>query len=215
MANYPNMVDKNLLGVFLDEIKTKFPVSVNNNKPDSKGNISLPTFGGSSSSNNGSSGLVPAPKMGEQNKVLKADGTWYDILKFISDNYQAKEAGKGLSTNDFTTALLNKLNGIGAGANGLGIIASNLAQNGYVKFANGLILQWGYYLESTYATDYRYYPIPFTKHCTVFTSKSYMDVNEPNINVSWVYRTDLRCFSCGIGDNYIGNTYMPIFAIGV
>lgn len=27
---------------------------------------------------------------------------------------------------------------------GYGIVAANLAQNGYVKFANGLILQWGY-----------------------------------------------------------------------
>lgn len=30
-------------------------------------------------------------------------------------------------------------------ASGFGIISANLAQNGYVKFANGLILQWGVY----------------------------------------------------------------------
>lgn len=33
---------------------------------------------------------------------------------------------------------------------GGGIIAANLAQNGYVKFANGLILQWGVYTTGTH-----------------------------------------------------------------
>lgn len=32
---------------------------------------------------------------------------------------------------------------------GYGIISANLAQNGYVKFANGLILQWGVYTTGT------------------------------------------------------------------
>ena len=32
---------------------------------------------------------------------------------------------------------------------GYGIVAANLAQNGYVKFANGLILQWGVYTTGT------------------------------------------------------------------
>lgn len=34
----------------------------------------------------------------------------------LGDTYQAKEAGKGLSTNDYTTAEKNKLSGIAAGA---------------------------------------------------------------------------------------------------
>lgn len=72
MANYPDMVDKKLLGVFLDEIKNQFPTSVNNIKSDSKGNITLPNFKGSTSSNNGSNGLVPAPKAGEENLPLLA-----------------------------------------------------------------------------------------------------------------------------------------------
>ena len=37
-------------------------------------------------------------------------------LQTALDGKQATETGKGLSTNDFTTALLNKLNGIAAGA---------------------------------------------------------------------------------------------------
>ena len=74
MANYPNMVDKNLLGVFLEELKTKFPVSVNNVKQDSKGNINLPVFSGSTSSSSGTSGIVPAPNAGEENLSLLANG---------------------------------------------------------------------------------------------------------------------------------------------
>lgn len=100
MANYPNMVDKNLLSVFLDEIKTKFPTSVNNNKPDSKGNITLPNFIGSSSNNNGSNGLVPAPKMGEQNKVLCADGSWQAVVKTVNGN--APDSTGNIDVEEYT-----------------------------------------------------------------------------------------------------------------
>lgn len=43
------------------------------------------------------------------------------------------------------------------------IIAANLAQNGYVKFSNGLILQWGisYNMQSQTIT----FPISFSKSC--------------------------------------------------
>ena len=42
------------------------------------------------------------------------------------------------------------------------IIAANLAQNGYVKFSNGLILQWGIATQAGYATAY---PITFPSRC--------------------------------------------------
>lgn len=198
MASYEDLVSKARLKVFLDEIKKYFPVSVNGKKQDSNGNIVIPTFTGATSSSNGTSGLIPIPNKGEQDKVLKADGTWYDILSFIASTYQAQEEGKGLSTNDFTTALLNKLNGIAEGANkyslptasastlggikvgsGLsmasgvlsatatassvgGIVAANLAQNGYVKFGNGLILQWGYNINTSGTNNFTWtYPIVF------------------------------------------------------
>lgn len=44
------------------------------------------------------------------------------------------------STRIATTAFVKAL--VGAANNG-GIVSANLAQNGYVKFANGFILQWG------------------------------------------------------------------------
>lgn len=50
------------------------------------------------------------------------------------------------STRIATTAFVKAL--VGAANNG-GIVSANLAQNGYVKFANGFILQWGYLAAST------------------------------------------------------------------
>ena len=41
---------------------------------------------------------------------------WGKIKTWTGNNYVAKENGKGLSTNDYTTAEKNKLNGIAAGA---------------------------------------------------------------------------------------------------
>ena len=38
--------------------------------------VAIPTMTGASSSTNGSEGLVPAPSAGDQDKYLKADGTW-------------------------------------------------------------------------------------------------------------------------------------------
>ena len=38
------------------------------------------------------------------------------IFRKIKDNFVAKEAGKGLSTNDFTNELKSKLEGVASGA---------------------------------------------------------------------------------------------------
>ena len=42
------------------------------------------------------------------------------------------------------------------------IVAANLAQNGYVKFSNGLILQWGIATQNGYQTSF---PIAFPSRC--------------------------------------------------
>lgn len=41
--------------------------------------VAIPTMTGASSSANGTNGLVPAPSAGDQDKYLKADGTWGSI----------------------------------------------------------------------------------------------------------------------------------------
>lgn len=192
MAIYEDLVSKARLKTFLDEIKKYFPVSVNGKKQDSNGNIVIPNFGGASASSNGTSGMVPAPLKGQQDKVLKGDGTW-DIVSIAgggtgltSSPSMLTDLGSTSAANVFqasprpgVTGTLPVSNG-GTGATsvatavrallgssaigsstkplyydgaalkacadsigGGGIVAANLAENGYVKFANGLILQWG------------------------------------------------------------------------
>lgn len=44
--------------------------------------VAIPTMTGASSSTNGSEGLVPAPSAGDQDRYLKADGTWGVITAY-------------------------------------------------------------------------------------------------------------------------------------
>lgn len=61
----------------------------------------------------------------------------------LSGTPTAPTAAKTVNNTQIaTTAFVHLLAGA---ANNGGIVDSLLAQNGYVKFANGLILQWGYY----------------------------------------------------------------------
>lgn len=52
--------------------------------------------------------------------------------------------GTRIATTAFVQSLINSLKGSIGGT----IVASNLAQNGYVKFSNGLIIQWGNFVGS-------------------------------------------------------------------
>lgn len=66
--------------------------------------------------------------------AVTASGAMYSATPGTSDN------STRVATTAFVQSLINSLKGSIGGA----IVASNLAQNGYVKFSNGLILQWGY-----------------------------------------------------------------------
>lgn len=64
-------------------------------------------------------------------QVTKGDNS-QEIINFITDNYNDSDINKVLN--------LGTLKGLlGQG----GIVASKLDENGYVKFANGFIIQWG------------------------------------------------------------------------
>lgn len=85
---------------------------------------------------------------------------------------------------------------------GYGIVAANLAQNGYVKFANGLILQWGV----CNTENYHAFPITFG---TVFSL-----VALPNYNTTRYQ--NLVCTSYGFTVSMSWGTSVPalFFAIG-
>ena len=65
---------------------------------------------------------------------VTANGAMYSATPGTGDN------STRVATTAFVQSLINSLKGSIGGA----IVASNLAQNGYVKFSNGLILQWGF-----------------------------------------------------------------------
>lgn len=90
--------------------------------------------------------------------------------------------GTRIATTAFVQSLINSLKGSIGGT----IVASNLAQNGYVKFSNGLILQWGSFnFNQTIWVDYNSswsktinFPISFNHVLWVYPSsppKSFLE----------------------------------------
>ena len=84
--------------------------------------------------------------------AVTASGAMYSATPGTSDN------STRVATTAFVQSLINSLKGSIGGA----IVASNLAQNGYVKFSNGLILQWGYYAQANNTYNF---PITFPNKC--------------------------------------------------
>ena len=72
------------------------------------------------------------------------------------------------STGDNTTAVATTAYA-NAIAGGTTVPAKSLASNGYVKMANGLIIQWMNVTESASATDYKTFPIAFPTTCLTAT----------------------------------------------
>lgn len=109
-----------------------------------------------------------------------------------------------LATTAFVTTALSSLTGQGK------IVAYNLAQNGYVKWDIGLILQWGVSLGNNNGKIYSF-PISFT-------SKIYMALASPGTSDYWghpatIALISLTQYSVGAYDLRSGNIFW--IAIGV
>lgn len=61
----------------------------------------------------------------------------------IKNLFVQKESGKGLSTNDFTTAYKTKLDGIASGANNYSLPTATSTRLGGIKVGNGLSIDGG------------------------------------------------------------------------
>lgn len=95
---------------------------------------------------------------------------------------------------------------------GGGIVAANLAQNGYVKFANGLILQWGAVNGGANTTRSFTFPIAFASVSAAFTTHRTNNLNWSGSNNHDVVSA-LTNTQCNVGtDNSVTVAY--IFAIG-
>lgn len=125
-------------------------------------------FSGAGSYYSGSHGLVPAPSSGYQDRFLAGSGDWeafsaaYQAMQSLSPSsdkipYFTGSASAALATlTSFARSILDDTSAeavrgtIGANAQNCGgIVAQSLTQNGYVKFANGFIIQWIYDKQSS------------------------------------------------------------------
>lgn len=107
------------------------------------------------------------------------------------------------NTQIATTAFVHLLAGA---ANNGGIVDSLLAQNGYVKFANGLILQWGMNIYGWVT-----FPITFVKFRRVITNhqgSAFMDSKARENNT-------LSGFTLDVANNSIQDNDAQWIAIGV
>lgn len=126
-------------------------------------------------------GLAPAPAKGSQSLPLCGDAT-YKVLPV---------EGGGTGANTVAAAVKALLGSSAVGSStksiyydgatlkacadsigGGGIVAALLEQNGYVKFANGLILQWGVITCTTGREGEFIFPISFTTKCLSFIASA-------------------------------------------
>lgn len=80
--------------------------------------VSVPTMTGASNTSNGTKGLVPAPASGDQDKYLKADGTW-GAINVSNDGVRSIASGSSngtISVNTNGTTADVSVTGLGSAA---------------------------------------------------------------------------------------------------
>ena len=98
----------------------------------------------------------------------RASGTWGINISGNADSATNADKLDGYHASD----IINRISAANTG----GIVAASLTENGYVKFANGLILQWG-----KKSDDYFVFPIAFAKvygAWSICTSNDWARINE-------------------------------------
>ena len=95
-----------------------------------------------------------------------------------------------------------------------GIVGGSLTQNGWVKFSNGLILQWGTYNMNSQSVSVTF-PISFLNSCLnvigVATRANDSDGKTPGYDATSISKTG---FICTNGTNHLVNLNMRYLAIG-
>ena len=136
--------------------------------------------------------------------LVKGDNT-SKAIDFITNNYNDSDINKVL-----TLGTLKGLLGQGA------IVASKLnGYDGFVKFANGFIVQWGYYNNVVTGTQINF-PIAFTTSNVAVTTNGRENSNRNAIqyfSVHSVTNTGFKVLSKRF-DNSITNDYGTYIAMG-
>ena len=129
---------------------------------------------------------------------VTANGAMYSATPGTGDN------STRVATTAFVQSLINSLKGSIGGA----IVASNLAQNGYVKFSNGLILQWGNTRGGTTVT----FPVSFTTLFSLSAVQQYAGYLAQGAAVNnW---SSSKFTANSSSENGHGNQYIFWIAIG-
>lgn len=105
----------------------------------------------------------------------RASGTWGINISGNADSATNADTVDGYHASD----IINRISKANTG-----IVAASLTENGYVKFANGLILQWGY----TDANTHVNFPITFTSFVRIIC-------NCLNENWAWINGYSLTGFT--------------------
>lgn len=116
-----------------------------------------------------------------------------------------------IATTAFVRNLINQLKTDGTLG---GIVGGSLTQNGWVKFSNGLILQWGTYNMNSQSVSVTF-PISFFNSCLnvigVATRANDSDGKTPGYDATSISKTG---FICTNGTNHLVNLNMRYLAIG-
>jgi hypothetical protein len=116
-----------------------------------------------------------------------------------------------IATTEFVRNLINQFKNDGTLG---GIVGGSLTQNGWVKFSNGLILQWGTYNMNSQSVSVTF-PISFFNSCLnvigVATRANDSDGKTPGYDATSISKTG---FICTNGTNHLVNLNMRYLAIG-
>ena len=66
------------------------------------------------------------------------------------------------------------------------ILDQSLTQNGYVKYSNGLIIQWGWYEECASPTAFKNFPIAFPNKCVTAVVSNMRRTTDVTIKKAWI-----------------------------
>lgn len=132
-------------------------------------------------------GGVAAGKEVGWTRLVENKGTWNISILGNADKVDGYHASD----------IINKISAANTG----GIVAASLTENGYVKFANGLILQWGNYVENGDFASHQF-PIAFPKMCfsVLLSTWSPANIKDVAAYTTTLFKFDKASFSSGLRD---------------
>ena len=118
-----------------------------------------------------------------------ASGTWGINITGSAGSAKNADTVDGYHASD----IINRISAANTG----GIVAESLTENGYVKFANGLILQWGKHLPANdgWVSSRVNFPIAFNSACLAVNFCIVLGENKHNIESSLDHSPGLTSFS--------------------